>query len=384
MQVPKTIKLAENNKMPEQNAAYENRGKPVPRDYRLIGPEAAKAAQKGLVSATWYQSPISRKRMKELMQRRDGPALRDTAIWLLSMVVTGFGGYWFWGSWACVPFFFVYGLLYGTASNARWHEAGHGTAFKTRWMNDAVYQLSSFMFMFEPQVWRWSHARHHTDTIIVGRDPEIVEPRPPSLINMVLSLFRMPYALKTMGSVCRHAVGRMDEEEQTFIPESEWPKVARDARVWLVIYGIVVGAALYLQSWLPLMVIGLPTLYGGWLSYLFGLTQHVGLAEDVLDHRSNCRTIYMNPVLRFMYLDMNYHLEHHMYPMVPFHALAQLHEEIRHDCPPPYTSLFEAFKEILPTIWKQRKDPTYFIRRPLPQRAEPAATARAEAESTPA
>jgi len=100
----------------------------------------------------------------------------------------------------------------------------------------------------------------------------------------------------------------MDEEEQTFIPESEWPKVVRDARVWLVIYGLVVVAALYLQSWLPLMFIGLPTLYGGWLSYLFGLTQHVGLAEDVLDHRSNCRTIYMGPVMRFMYLNMNYHL----------------------------------------------------------------------------
>ncbi|MFJ3371692.1 fatty acid desaturase family protein [Pseudomonas sp. NPDC086251] len=364
--------------MPEQNAAYERPDKPVPRDYRLIGPEAAKAAQKGLVSASWYQSPISRKRMKELMQRRDGPALRDTALWLLSMVVTGFGGYWFWGSWACVPFFFVYGLLYGTASNARWHETGHGTAFKTRWMNDVVYQLSSFMFMFEPHVWRWSHARHHTDTIIVGRDPEIVEPRPPSLINMVLSLFRMPYAIKTMGSVCRHVTGRMAEEEQTFIPESEWPKIFTAARIWLVIYGLTIAAALYLQSWLPLMFIGLPTLYGGWLSYLFGLTQHVGLAEDVLDHRSNCRTIYMNRVLRFMYLDMNYHLEHHMYPMVPFHALAQLHEEIRHDCPPPYSGLFEAFKEILPTIWKQRKDPTYFVRRPLPQRAEPAVTAQAE------
>jgi fatty acid desaturase len=382
--VPKTIKLAENNKMPEQNAAFENPGKPKPRDYRLTGPEAARAAQKGLVSASWYQSPISRKRMKELMQRRDGPALLDTAIWLSAMIVTGFGGYWFWGSWACVPFFFVYGLLYGTASNARWHEAGHGTAFKTRWMNDAVYQLSSFMFMFEPQVWRWSHARHHTDTVIVGRDPEIVEPRPPSLINMVLSLFRMPYALNTMWSVCKHAVGRMGEEEQTFIPESEWPKVVRDARVWLAIYALTVGTAVYLQSWLPLMFIGLPTLYGGWLSYLFGLSQHVGLAEDVLDHRSNCRTIYMGPVLRFMYLNMNYHLEHHMYPMVPFHALAQLHEEIRRDCPPPYTSLFEAFKEIIPTIWKQRKDPTYFVSRPLPQRAAPAANVQAEPEVTPA
>ncbi len=381
-QVPTTIKLAENNKMPEQNATSGHRDKPARRDYSLLGPEAARAAQKGLVSANWYQSPISRKRMKELMQRRDGPALRDTAIWLLSMAVTGFGGYWFWGSWACVPFFFAYGLLYGTASNARWHETGHGTAFKTRWMNDVVYQVSSFMFMFEPHVWRWSHARHHTDTIIVGRDPEIVEPRPPSLIGMVLSLVRMPYAIKTMGSVYRHATGRMAEEEQTFIPASEWPKIFLAARVWLVIYGLTVAAALYLQSWLPLMFIGLPTLYGGWLSYVFGLSQHVGLAEDVLDHRSNCRTIYMNPVLRFLYLDMNYHLEHHMYPMVPFHALAQLHEEIRHDCPPPYTSLWAAFKEILPTIWQQRKDPSYFVRRPLPPRT--ASTASTQAEATPA
>ena len=72
-----------------------------------------------------------------------------------------------------------------------------------------------------------------------------------------------------------------------------------------------------------------------------------------------------------------------MYPMVPFHALAQLHEEIRNDCPPPYTSLFEAFKEIIPTIWKQRKDPTYFVSRPLPQSTKPAATVRAQPEAMP-
>lgn len=82
------------------------------RDYSLTGPEAARAAEKGLVSANWYQSPISRKRMKELMQRRDGPALLDTAIWAATLLATGFGGYWFWGSWACVPFFLVYGVLW--------------------------------------------------------------------------------------------------------------------------------------------------------------------------------------------------------------------------------------------------------------------------------
>ncbi len=43
------------------------------------------------------------------------------------------------------------------------------------------------------------------------------------------------------------------------------------------------------------MLIGLPRLYGAWQHLMFGLTQHIGLAEDVLDHRLNCRTVYMNP-----------------------------------------------------------------------------------------
>lgn len=355
--------------MPAQRPGADGRKQHRPRNYRLGGPEAARAQERGLVSAHWYQSPIPRKRLKQLMQRRDAPALRDTALWLLGLFAMGFGGVWFWGSYACIGFFFVYGLLYATAANARWHETGHGTAFKTRWLNAAVYQMASFMILFEPDVWRWSHARHHTDTIIVGRDPEIIEPRPPRLLRMCLSLVALPHVCKTLAALGRHAAGRLDAQEQSFIPASEWPKVVRTARIWLLLYGLIVTAALYLQSWLPLMLVGLPTLYGAWLSYLFGVSQHLGLAEDVLDHRRNCRTIYMNPLLRFLYLNMNYHLEHHMYPMVPYYALAQLHREIRHDCPPAYTSLLAALREISLTVWRQRSDPGYCVHRPLPSGA---------------
>jgi fatty acid desaturase len=355
---------------------------PTRRDYSLTGPEAARAKEKGLVSAVWYQSPIARKRMKELMQRSDVPALINTAIWLLSLAATGSGVFWFWGSWACAPFLLAYGVLYGTASNSRWHETGHGTAFKTRWMNDTLYHVASFMCLFEPHVWRWSHARHHTDTIVVGRDPEIVEPRPPSLLMMLLSVFQLPLAWKTFAGVVRHTFGKVSAEEQDFIPQSEWRKVFLAARIWVVIYAVLIGLAVYLSSWLPLILVGLPSFYGAWLGYLFGLTQHVGLAEDVLDHRSNCRTVYMNRILRFIYMNMNYHLEHHMYPMVPYHALAQLHEEIRHDCPPPYANMADAFKEIVPTLLRQRKDPTYFVRRPLAAHAQASSDAQAYADAT--
>jgi fatty acid desaturase len=59
------------------------------------------------------------------------------------LVVFGGLGVWFWGSWVALPFFLAYGVLYGSASDSRWHECGHGTPFRTRWMNDAVYNLAS-------------------------------------------------------------------------------------------------------------------------------------------------------------------------------------------------------------------------------------------------
>ena len=117
---------------------------------------------------------------------------------------------------------------------------------------------------------------------------------------------------------------------------------------------------------LPAMFVGLPTFYGGWLTYYFGITQHLGLAEDVTDHRLNSRTIYMNPIFRFIYWNMNYHVEHHLFPLIPYHALPKLHQAIRADCPPPYPSTIAAYREIIPALAHQLKDPTYYVRRELP------------------
>ena len=122
----------------------------VTRDYSLVGPEADRAVAAGLASARWYTPPISRAELKELMRRDDGPAIRDTLIWIAAFIVSGGLGYYFWGTWAAVPFFIVYGVLYGSSTDSRWHECGHRTAFKTQWMNDAVYQIACFMIMREP------------------------------------------------------------------------------------------------------------------------------------------------------------------------------------------------------------------------------------------
>jgi fatty acid desaturase len=79
----------------------------------------------------------------------------------------------------------------------------------------------------------------------------------------------------------------------------------------------------------------------------------------------------MNPVFRFLYWNMNYHVEHHMFPMVPYHALPRLHAEVARDMPRPYASLLAAYREIVPTLLRQMREPDYYVRRELPAAAQP-------------
>ncbi|RVB20942.1 hypothetical protein ENZ76_22120, partial [Mesorhizobium sp. M7A.F.Ca.CA.002.10.1.1] len=120
-----------------------------------------------------------------------------------------------------------------------------------------------------------------------------------------------------------------------------------------------------------LVLIGLPRLYGSWHMVLTGLLQHIGLADNVTDHRLNTRTVYMNPISRFIYWNMNYHVEHHMFPMVPYHALPRLHELIKHDLPEPNPSMWHAYREVWPVLLKQLQYEDYFLKRELPPTARP-------------
>lgn len=336
-----------------------------PRDYSLTGENGGT----GYDLADWYITPVDRKRLKALMKRSDKAALFNYGLWLGGVI--GFGALLIatWGSWWSLPVAIIYGVFYGSGGDSRWHENSHGTVFRTRWLNDFFYQLASFMSLRNPYVWRWSHTRHHSETVIVGRDPEIAFPRPPSIWTWLLNLIYIPSLLGELSKMVRISCGRFTEAEKSFTPTIDRGKAIWTSRIQLVLLLGVVALSVGLQSWLPVMLIGLPTFYGSWLHHLMATTQHAGLAEDVPDHRLNSRTIYLNPFFRFIYSNMNYHIEHHMFPNVPFYALPTLHEEIKHDCPAPYPSLWSAYREIIPTVIRQQREYDHFATRVLPQGA---------------
>lgn len=293
------------------------------------------------------------------MQRTNARATRDTVLWLgliigLAVVIVAT-----WFSWFSIPLLFVYGALYGGAADSRWHECGHGTAFRYGPANTVIYYIASFMLWREPTMWRWSHYRHHTDTIIVGRDAEIVFQRPPEVRKLPLIFSHLEGGPQMFWRMAKHAAGRVDADAADFIPETERRRLIWEDRIFVGITLAAVVLSLVLWTPLPVLLVGLPTIYGAWLVVFFGLTQHAGLQEDVLDHRLNTRTVYMNPVFRWLYSNMNYHVEHHLFPGVPYHALPALHEEIKDSLPPALPNTLAAYRELLGALRKQQQDPTF-------------------------
>ena len=341
------------------------------RDYSLSGGFAdAIALDDDLIEErvheTWWSPEIPRKQLKALMQRTDGPALRHFALWIVLLVVSGYIAVLSWGTWWAIPAFLIYGTIY-SSSDARWHECGHGTPFRTRWLNTFFYQISSFMTLREAVLWRWSHARHHTDTIIVGRDPEIQVQRPADLLKIAMDFFICGAVPQKSGALSAMLLEGRILMSAILCRNNELQRMYWSSRIYVAIIAGFAAWSLAIGSFLPMMFVALPRFYGGWLHQLLGLTQHAGLGENTLDHRQNTRTVYINPVFRYLYMNMNYHIEHHSTPMVPYHALPRYHEAIKDQTPTPYASLWEVYKEMIPALIKQAtEDPDYHIKRVLP------------------
>lgn len=329
-------------------------------------PSSGEGAQKRRAPTEWFFPKIDRKKLKALMKRNNSRAFLSHGLWLCLLAVSGYLSVATFGTYWCILTFFVYGTLFATC-NARWHESLHGTPFKTPVLNDIMFFIAATMEQRDIVFTRWSHITHHSYTIITEIDLEISSPRPVRLWKLLVDFINLKTGPFLVAALILHSLGIPLKKAKRVVPESEFQKMFWAARASLAVHVAVIVLAVVTRSWLPILLFTLPRFYGGALVYLFILTQHAGLAENVLDHRLNCRTLYLNPVFSFLYMHMEYHIEHHLIPNVPFHALPRLHKMIRSQLPRTYRGLWDAYKVMVPALLTQRHDTNYYLRRELPE-----------------
>ena len=312
----------------------------------------------------WYRCDIERKALKRLMRRDNRHGLLWLSGYIGLLVGSGYLAYLTIGTPWVIPAFFLYGTIYAFASPIL-HETHHGTAFQTRWFNEIVHWVAGTMLLLEPIYTRWGHMNHHTYTVFTDKDIEIELPRPVGVVRFLLRLFGITMAQPVL--TLKHAFGIINDKTKEMVPESELPKMVWGARLFILVYACIVALCFRTHSILPLVYTVFARFYGSPIPKLLVFTQHVAMAENVYDHRLSTRTVHLNPVLRFLYWNMQHHLAHHIFPLVPFHALPKLHEHIKDQLPRVYNGLWDVYKEMIPALLRQHKDPTYAIRPVLPE-----------------
>ena len=100
---------------------------------------------------------LDRKTLKALGKRRDLPGLIWLAQWVAALAATGYLVSLSLGSWWIVPAMVAYGTVLVVPAYSVSHETAHGTAFRTRWLNELVLWISSLIYFEEPYHRRYAH-----------------------------------------------------------------------------------------------------------------------------------------------------------------------------------------------------------------------------------
>jgi fatty acid desaturase len=325
-----------------------------------------------LDSALWFKPKINSKRLKELSKRSDLPGLVHFIIYFSSLIFFGYLSYVYWGTWLFLLFFFIYSTIY-TFAIANGHETVHRTAFKTRWINEVFCYISFFQLHNEPLGFRWSHTFHHSKTLHTEGeyDHEIEVSRPTDLLKFFLKFIPLTDLIyihqSAFVNVTKLAFGIMSPGTKISAPKDQWKKITWNARFLLLIWFLIIFVSFYFNTLWPIIFYFLPPFVGRPIHFAINVTQHLAAKVDTKDHRLSTHTIIINPILSFYYWHMEYHLEHHLFPMVPSYNLKKLRKEIDNQLPKPFYGLFDFYKNILPSLIKLAFDLNEYYQPAVPE-----------------
>lgn len=276
------------------------------------------------------ERPLTPAQLKELSIRTNAPGIvrsisHYAAIFAVGTIVwqvkTRYGLLW------DIPFIALQGYLVAFLFMPV-HEAAHKTVFSNRLLNVVLGHLSSLAIILPYEYYALFHWDHHRFTQDPQRDPELMTATIPSSdTKLAIAYSGIVQLANRIRLLFRHAI--TGNATAPWIPENKRGLVIREARSYVVVYLMLLlgstatGSTLLLWTWLVPLFVGQLFLR----PYLYA--EHTG-CERTRSAYENTRTTYTGALTKWFTWNMPFHVEHHAYPSVPFHALPRLNETVAH------------------------------------------------------
>jgi fatty acid desaturase len=220
------------------------------------------------------------------------------------------------------------------------HQAAHYRMVETRWLNDLIGRLCGYPLSTSMLTYRIIHRIHHNHLYSpIDPDLALIAGYPRGRWYLMKKLLKDLFGLTTLKNY-RYFFGQPQAPRDA--PPAKGPcddtspalrAAARRDRQGVVIFQVLVIALMiatgHLREYLMLWVLPLVTVLQVLLR-LRAVAEH-GAVGDTSTPLHAARTTLAPFWVRWLLFpyEMNYHIEHHLYPSVPHYRLAECHRELR-------------------------------------------------------
>jgi fatty acid desaturase len=239
------------------------------------------------------------------------------------------------------------------------HEGIHKRLSRTLWVNDWLARLTAACPVFISLAkWRFIHLYHHQYTYTADDPDRVIYARYPLGSKKFLRLLLRDVGGLNVIATLKYFVDIplvTSDFNRRFLGEvraAQYRQIA-DIRAFFLFWTVILGGGLY---WGGRTAALLFVLY--WLVPYCTVTQVFFRIRGAIEHGNvpnpsnpyqQTRTYFMHPALGFFFSPklVNYHLEHHLYPSVPFYHLPRLHQVLQQTVYPQEGGYCEPFASSL-------------------------------------
>ena len=279
------------------------------------------------------KNKIDKETLKKLVEKNNLKGLKHFSIFLLIIIFLFLIQMFFFQEKNWFPFlistYFLGLFLSFLDQTAASHEFQHNNVFKSKRANQIIYKILMFYSLTNWVYNKSSHITHHQHALNEELDDEFSFEKINlfslfQLLSFNFNIFYRRVRILVMNSLGIFPISKLNIRADDYFKI----KIKNCARLIIFLHVTLFLISFYFAIHHMYLIFILTQFVFNFLKDILVRSQHYKLEHNTSDIFKNTKSLETNFFIKFLYWNVNYHVEHHLYPSIPFYNLPKLRKII--------------------------------------------------------